>query len=63
MLGQQADHRLAAGVGLLQRLLPPLSGPDPGVRVQIQKISSARPGSCSMSHAFTATAWRLSLLE
>ena len=37
VLRQQADHRLAAGVGLLQRLLPPLAGPDTGVRVQIQE--------------------------
>ena len=36
MLRQQADHRLAASIGLLQRLLPPLPRPDPGVRVQIQ---------------------------
>ena len=28
-----------------------------------RKISSARPGSCSISHALTATAWRLSRLE
>jgi hypothetical protein len=33
VLGQQADHRLAAGVGLLQRLPPPLPGPDSGVRI------------------------------
>ena len=37
VLRQQADHRLAAGVGLVQRLLPPLAGPDAGVRVQIQE--------------------------
>ena len=37
VLGQQADHRLAAGVGLLQRLLPAFPGPDAGVRVQIQE--------------------------
>jgi hypothetical protein len=37
VLGQQADHRLAAGVGLLQRLPPAFTGPDAGVRVQIQK--------------------------
>ena len=36
-------------------------GPEPGVRVQIH--SSARPGSCSTSHALTAIAWRLSRLE
>ena len=34
---QQADHRLTAGVGLLQRLLPAFPRPDTGVRVQIQK--------------------------
>ena len=28
-----------------------------------RKISSASPGSCSISHALTATAWRLSRLE
>src|SRR4029078_2504067 len=28
-----------------------------------KKISSARPGSCSINHALTATAWRLSRLE
>ena len=33
---QQADHRLTAGVGLLQRLLPACPGSDTGVRVQIQ---------------------------
>ena len=37
MLRQQADHRLAAGVGLVQRLLPPLAGPNAGVRVQIKE--------------------------
>ncbi len=36
MRRQQADHRLTAGVGLLQRLLPAFPGPDAGVRVQIQ---------------------------
>ena len=56
MLGQQANHRLAAGIGLLQRLLPPFPGPDAGVGVQVQEISSASPGSCSISHALTATA-------
>ena len=63
MLGQQANHRLAAGIGLLQRLLPPFPGPDAGVGVQVQEISSASPGSCSISHALTATASRLSRLE
>ena len=52
---QQADHRLTAGVRLLQRLLPALPRPDPGVRVQIQRISSARPGSCSTGHRCTAS--------
>ena len=33
---QQADHHLTAGVGLLQRLLPPCPRPDAGVRVQVQ---------------------------
>ena len=37
MLRQQANHRLAAGIGLLQRLPPALPGPDTGVRVQIQE--------------------------
>ncbi len=37
MLRQQADHRLAAAVGLLQRLPPPLPGPDTGMRVQVKK--------------------------
>ena len=37
MLRQQADHHLAAAAGLLQRLFPPLPGPDPGVQVQIQE--------------------------
>ena len=60
---QQADHRLTAGVRLLQRLLPALPRPDPGVRVQIQRISSARPGSCSTGHRCTAIACRLSRLE
>ena len=32
VLGQQADHRLTAGIGPLQRQLPPLAGPDNGVR-------------------------------
>jgi hypothetical protein len=43
MLRQQADHRLAAGVGPVQRLLPPLSGPNPGVRVQVQKNLLGQP--------------------
>ena len=37
VLRQQADHRLTAAVGLLQRLLPALPGPNTGVRVQIQE--------------------------
>jgi hypothetical protein len=43
MLGQQADHRLATCVGLLQRLPPPLAGPDAGVRVQIQEDLLGQP--------------------
>ena len=64
VLGQQTDHRLTAGIGLLQRLpfhrspgLMPVCGS------MSRKISSASPGRCSTSHAFTATAWRLSRLE
>ena len=60
---QQADHRLTAGVRLFHRLLPAFPRPDPGVRVQIQRISSARPGSCSTGHRCTAIACRLSRLE
>src|SRR6478672_7479796 len=33
---QQTDHRLAASTGPIERLLPPLPRPDPGVRVQIK---------------------------
>ena len=36
VLGQQADHRLTASTGLIQRLLPPLPRTDPRVRIEIQ---------------------------
>ena len=43
MFRQQADHRLAAGIGLVQSFLPALPGPNAGVRVHIQEDFVGQP--------------------
>ena len=64
VLRQQADHRLAASIGLLQRLLPPspqagsrCAGPDP------RRSHRPDPVPARSATVLTATAWRLSRLE
>ena len=60
LFGQQAHHRLAAGVRAPQRLRPPLARSRmPASGSRSRKISLAKRGFCSASHRFNAIASRL----